>query len=152
MPFADASFDRAIMLHVGMNIEDKAAVFSEVHRVLNPGGMFGVYDVTSSAPERIKYPTPWSSEPETSFVASRETYRSCLARAGFTLVAEHDRSELCKEIARQRAAAVAASGSPTLPGQPILMGAAVKVRQRNIIESLMSGVTAPVAFIAKVSD
>ena len=38
MPFADGEFDRAYMLHVGMNIPDKAALFAEVARVLRPGG------------------------------------------------------------------------------------------------------------------
>ena len=32
------------MLHVGMNIADKKAVFAEVRRVLKPGGVFGIYD------------------------------------------------------------------------------------------------------------
>ena len=32
------SFDGAYMMHVGMNIADKAHLFAEVHRVLKPGG------------------------------------------------------------------------------------------------------------------
>ena len=32
LPFEDASFDAATMLHVGMNIADKAALFREVAR------------------------------------------------------------------------------------------------------------------------
>lgn len=38
MPFDDDSFGRAILLHVGMNIADKDALFTEVRRVLGPGG------------------------------------------------------------------------------------------------------------------
>ena len=34
LPFAPGSFDGAYMLHVGMNIEDKAKLFAEVRRVL----------------------------------------------------------------------------------------------------------------------
>jgi SAM-dependent methyltransferase len=44
LPFADASFDGAYMLHVGMNIADKKAVFAEVRRVLKPGGALVVVD------------------------------------------------------------------------------------------------------------
>ena len=44
-PFADASFDAALMLHVGMNIPDKAGLCAEVARTLKPGGTFGIYDV-----------------------------------------------------------------------------------------------------------
>ena len=45
MPFADGSFDGAYMLHVGMNIEDKAGLCAEVGRVLRPSALFGIYDV-----------------------------------------------------------------------------------------------------------
>jgi len=45
LPFAPRSFDGAYMLHVGMNIQDKARLFAEVQRVLKPGGIFGIYDV-----------------------------------------------------------------------------------------------------------
>ncbi len=37
LPFAPGSFDAAYMLHVGMNIEDKARLFAEVRRVLRRG-------------------------------------------------------------------------------------------------------------------
>src|ERR1700712_2604215 len=37
LPFDDGSFDAALMVHVGMNIPDKQAVFAEVHRVLAEG-------------------------------------------------------------------------------------------------------------------
>src|SRR5215813_9053830 len=44
LPFPSASFDGAYMLHVGMNIGDKATLFKQVKRALKPGGFFGVYD------------------------------------------------------------------------------------------------------------
>ncbi len=34
LPFASETFDRAYMIHVGMNLADKAVVFGEVRRVL----------------------------------------------------------------------------------------------------------------------
>src|SRR5476649_2256272 len=45
LSFAPESFDGAYMLHVGMNIDDKAKLFAEVRRVLVPSGLFGIYDV-----------------------------------------------------------------------------------------------------------
>ena len=56
MPFPDDSFDVAVMLHVGMNIEDKAALFAEAARVLRPGGRFGVYDIVRQGPGDIRVP------------------------------------------------------------------------------------------------
>ena len=36
LPFEAGPFDGAYMMHVGMNIEDKPALFTEVRRVLKP--------------------------------------------------------------------------------------------------------------------
>jgi ubiquinone/menaquinone biosynthesis C-methylase UbiE len=57
MPFASRSFDGAYMLHMDMNIQDKAALFAEALRVLNPGDVFGIYDVLSEGP-RANCPSP----------------------------------------------------------------------------------------------
>ncbi len=38
LPFEDATFDGATLLHVGMNIADKRMLCANVHRVLRPGG------------------------------------------------------------------------------------------------------------------
>jgi ubiquinone/menaquinone biosynthesis C-methylase UbiE len=45
LPFADESFDRATLLHVGMNIPDKQRLSVGVHQVLKPEGLFAIYDV-----------------------------------------------------------------------------------------------------------
>ena len=45
LPFEPGTFDGAYMMHVGMNIADKPAVFAEVRRVLKPGSRFGIFDV-----------------------------------------------------------------------------------------------------------
>ena len=50
MPFADRVFDRAYTLHVGMNIDDKAGLCSEVSRVLRPNSLFGIYALALREP------------------------------------------------------------------------------------------------------
>jgi ubiquinone/menaquinone biosynthesis C-methylase UbiE len=40
MSYQDNSFDGGYMLHVGMNIEEKAALFTEIYRVLKLGAKF----------------------------------------------------------------------------------------------------------------
>jgi len=50
MPFADGSFDVVISNGVIDLIPDKDAVFSEIHRVLVPGGRIQVADVTIQHP------------------------------------------------------------------------------------------------------
>jgi len=66
MPFTNESFDAAFMLHVGMNIANKARLFAEVYRLIKPGAFFGVYDVMQTSDEPLTYPVPWSSVPGTS--------------------------------------------------------------------------------------
>lgn len=60
LPFSDGFFDRVCMLHVGMNIADKAALFAEIRWVMVAGGRFGVYDLMRVGPGDITYPVPWA--------------------------------------------------------------------------------------------
>ena len=71
----DASFDRASLIHVGMNIADKGAVFAEVRRLLVSDGVLGVYEQMRIGPGDLTYPLPWAVDERSSFVASpRTTY------------------------------------------------------------------------------
>ena len=70
LPFSDALFDAAYMIHVGMNISDKRALFAEVARVLRPGAHFGVYDVMHTGDGALAYPLPWASTAETNAIAA----------------------------------------------------------------------------------
>ena len=70
MPFADRVFDRAYMLHIlGMNIEDKAKLCSEVSRVLQLNSLFGIYDVMRTGDGELRYPVPWATTAASSAVA-----------------------------------------------------------------------------------
>ena len=68
LPFAERSFDAAMMVHVGMNVPDKAAVFREVHRVLAPGARFAVYEQMSTGMGEPPYPLPWATDARSSFL------------------------------------------------------------------------------------
>ena len=50
LPFADSSFDVVVSNGVIDLIPDKEAVFSEIHRVLVPGGRIQIADVTIQHP------------------------------------------------------------------------------------------------------
>jgi MPBQ/MSBQ methyltransferase len=86
------SFDAAVMVHVGMNLPDKAAVFAEVHRLLRPGGRFAVYDQVRTGPGDLPYPLPWAEDERSSFVESVADYRAHLEAAGFQVEDVEDRT------------------------------------------------------------
>ncbi|MGF6229593.1 SAM-dependent methyltransferase [Inquilinus ginsengisoli] len=148
MPFADGSFDAATLLHVGMNIADKAALFAEVRRVLRPGARFGVYDVMRVGEGDLPYPMPWAATPETSFVEPPETYRRRLREAGFAVEAEHDRGALALRLIREaRERAVARGPSPL--GPHLLMGPTAPQRIGNVMSTVERGVIAPIEMVAR---
>ena len=93
LPFDDRSFDTAVMVHVGMNIPAKQAVFSEVHRVLTPGGRFALYEQMSTGISEPSYPLPWAEDARTSFLETVEDYRRHLETVGFIVDEVEDRTE-----------------------------------------------------------
>lgn len=146
LPFPDGAFDRACMLHVGMNIADKAALFAEVRRVLVPGGRFGVYDVMRLAPGEISFPVPWAASAATSFLAEPAQYRELLAKAGLSVRSERDRRDFAVEFFRELSARIAEEGPPLL-GLHLVMGPDAPLKIGNVVDGLKRGVLAPTEMI-----
>jgi ubiquinone/menaquinone biosynthesis C-methylase UbiE len=148
LPFTDATFDGATLMHVGMNIADKAKLFAEARRVLKPGGVFAVYDLMRKSDAPLAYPMPWAATAETSFVEPPETYRSLLQKAGFEVVKEEDRAAFgLKLFAEMRARAETEGPSPI--GMHVLMGPTFQERLGNAVSAIQQGVIAPVEMIAR---
>ena len=148
MPFPAASFDAAYMLHVGMNIENKAKLMDEVRRVLKPGAVFGVYDVMRTGDGDLAFPVPWARTARTSFVVRPGAYRRRLDCAGFDLGHEHDRSEFALDFFRDMRARVAEKGTPPL-GLHIVMGKDFQDKTGNMIANLERKLIAPVEMIGR---
>lgn len=114
MPFAERSFDGAYMLHVGMNIEDKETLATEVARVLRPNSAFGIYDVMRTGSGDLDDPVPWATTPDLSAVAEPGRYRAALQSPGFTVIAERSRRDFALAFfAELRAGRAAAAGAAT---------------------------------------
>ncbi len=150
LPFAAGSFDAASLIHVGMNIADKAALFAEARRVLRPGGRFAVYEVMRAAEGAIAYPTPWAAGPETSFVEPAAVYRQRLADAGFTIDSERNRRGFVLEQAAEIRRRTAKDGPPAL-GLHVVVGPGWRERARNMMAALEAGVIAPIEIIARTA-
>jgi MPBQ/MSBQ methyltransferase len=93
LPFEDATFDAAMMVHAGMNMPDKAAVFREVRRVLVPGSRFVLYEQMATGTDELAFPLPWAEDARASFLESVESYSGKLEAAGFTIEDIDDRTD-----------------------------------------------------------
>jgi ubiquinone/menaquinone biosynthesis C-methylase UbiE len=146
LPLADTSFDLALLLHVGMNVPDKAALFREAHRVLRAGGTFAVYEVMRTGDGDLAFPVPWAETPDLSALETPQTYRDAAQAAGFILEAEENRREIALNFF-SRLQAQAASGAPPPLGLHNLMGPTVKQKLANMIAAVRAGTIAPVQMI-----
>ena len=146
LPLTDASFDLALLLHVGMNVPDKSALFREARRVLREGGTFAVYEVMRTGEGDLAFPVPWAETPDLSALETLQAYRDAAAAAGFTLETEENRREVALDFF-SRIQSQAGSGAPPPLGLHNLMGPTVKEKVANMIAALRAGTIAPVQMI-----
>ena len=145
LPFDADRFDLALLLHVGMNIEDKTTLFAEAARVLAPGGAFLVFDVMRAGdPSELLFPLPWSSVAETSFVVPPADYKDAARAAGLELTEERDMTEFAKDFFDQVFAGIAKDG-PSPLGIHLMMGETAGEKIKNYVANLDAGRIAPTA-------
>jgi len=143
MPVADASFDLAVMMHVGMNIPDKDTLLAQVSAKLKPGGRFALFEVMAAEnPEPLVFPVPWSSVPETSFLAPPTRYVTAAEAAGLNLVVQNDRTEFAKAFFAE-----AFSKPPAPLGIHLMMGDTAKPKLVNYVANLDAARLTPVEMI-----
>ncbi len=146
--FDEQMFDAAYLLHVGMNIEDKAALFTDIAALLKPGGSLAVYDLMRVGDGELAYPLPWATTEQTSKVATRGVYEADLAQAGFEVTSTVDQTELAKGFVKAIQSQPANQGGPPPVGLHLLMGGDVGGKIGNLITALDGGVLSPIELIA----
>ena len=134
LPFDDGRLDAVLLQHVAMNIADRARLYSEIRRVLRPGGRFATFDVVSSSGEP-HYPLPWARTPATSFLLSATATREAVEAAGFGTLAWQDDTEAAKAWFAQ----LRASGPPPAPNLGVVMGPDFALLAANLGRNLMEG-------------
>jgi SAM-dependent methyltransferase len=145
----DNTFDRAYMMHVGMNIADKELLASELYRVIRPGGRVGIYDVMRVGDGDLMFPVPWAMEPEGSWVASPTAYKAALESAGFNIIAERNRRDFSIEFFAELQAKVASAKGPPALGLHMLMGSTAPIKLKNMIENISRDLIAPVEIVGE---
>ena len=136
MPFADSSFDAATMLHAGMNIPQKQRLFAEVARVLTDGASFAVYDIMSGPTGKPRYPLPWATAPDHSFVSAADDYLAAGLAAGFEAGSSTDLSGAAIEYMERGRSALE---NPPEMGLHLLLGPEGTERMANLVAGFRSG-------------
>ena len=147
LPVSEQAFDAASMVHVGMNIPDKAAVFTDIGRQLTPGGVFGIYDLMVTGEAQPDYPVPWAATATTSFLETPAQYVAHLGSAGFRSVQVIDRTPAALAVFDQLASATS-NGPPAL-GLHLVMGPDTATKFANLVTAVRSGAIAPTEIIAR---
>lgn len=135
LPFPDATYDAAMSIHVTMNIPDKAAVYAEAHRVLEPGGLFALYDIMQGEGGDVLFPVPWAREPSLSHLATPDETRQLMTAAGFEVIRETDSSAESLAWFQDMATRLAASGPPAV-SFGVFLGADFPEMTRNQVDNL----------------
>ncbi|WP_038466919.1 class I SAM-dependent methyltransferase [Arthrobacter sp. PAMC 25486] len=138
LPFGEDSFDTALMVHVGMNIQDKDTAFAETARVLRPGSVFAVYDIMLMGGDVEHYPLPWAATADTSFVQPPLAYSDALAQAGFTV--DYEAKPLAEGI--EFLERVTTNGGPAGVDRDAMV---------NLLAAFRSGLLAPVEIYARLT-
>lgn len=138
LPFDKASFDVAWTQHVQMNIADKRKFYSEIDRVLKPGGYLLYYDILRKNSGDITYPMPWASSPKQSFLFTSEDMEVMLDHLNFRKITSKDQTDAGIEFFENLMNKLQKSGPPKL-GLNVLMGESTKPKLANLLNHLKSG-------------
>ena len=149
MPFEKETFDGALMLHVGMNIDDKVQLFTEVYRLLRPGAFFAIYDVLRINAGKLLYPVPWAAEGSTCRLSVIDEYKQALNLVGFSGTRVNNRRDFAlKLFNKMRAKKEGGGGLPSL-GLHTLMEEKTAVVVKNMIDGIEADFIAPVEIIVR---
>jgi SAM-dependent methyltransferase len=152
MTYSDASFDKAYMMHVGMNIADKSSLTKELFRVLKPGGCLGIYDIMRTSEDELTFPVPWASEASGSALATLDEYKLALEASGFHISAERNRHQFAIAFFDKLQASTNAAGGPPPLGLHIVMGANAAQKINNMVENVRAARIAPIELFAVKGD
>jgi SAM-dependent methyltransferase len=138
LPFEDATFDVVWTQHASMNISDRPRLYSEMYRVLKPGGRLAIYDVIAGDGEPLHFPVPWAAKQSISFLLNAEDLRAVLEHTGFEVVTWRNVTESTLEWMAKMAASPPASTAPSLTLK-LLMGADMAEKAGNLRRNLKEG-------------
>lgn len=138
LPYESETFDIVWTQHTSMNIANKAALFTEAHRVLKDQGKFAIFDVVEGTETPIHFPVPWARIPEDSYLIPPNSLRAYLEAAGFRVLSWRDYTPNGIKWFEERQIAEKSAEVPIL-GLHLVMGTEFSEMARNFVRNLREG-------------
>ncbi|WP_205510897.1 class I SAM-dependent methyltransferase [Longitalea arenae] len=136
LPFDNNSFDAVWTQHVQMNIADKKAFYTEVTRVLRPGGRFIYYEILSRDHLPLRFPLPWADHTNLSFLVTPQQLHTFLLEAGLQRLQVRDETASAIAFFDSLLTRITQKGLPAL-GLHLLMGPSAMEKLDNLSNSLI---------------
>ena len=117
-----------------MNIGEKAQLYSEMYRVLKPGGHLAIYDIIAGPGGEVYFPLPWARDPSISFLATGDELKDYLGAAGFNIISWRDTTDVGLAWFAAKSVQIKKQGRPIL-GYHMLLGDDFLKMARNQLRS-----------------
>ncbi len=98
IPAAANGFDLAWTMQSSMNIPDKPRLYSEIFRVLRPGGRLAIQEYLAGPGGAPVFPTPFANDESMAFLLPEEAMRGTIRAAGFREVAWRDVTDALNQL------------------------------------------------------
>ncbi len=135
IPYGDERFDIVWTEHVQMNIADKNRFYSEMARVLKPGGRLLFHDIFRGIGDPPFYPAPWAEDESISALATETEARSIIEQVGLEIEQWIVKVQESIEFFKRVSAQIEADGPPPI-GIHLLMGDNAKDKLQNYVRNL----------------
>ena len=147
IPYENDAFDIAWTEHVQMNIPDKDLFYSEITRVLRPGGKLLFHDIFRGEGEQPIYPTPWAEDQSISHLATEPQAKQAIENSGMKIEKWIPKVQQSIDYFKTVAAKIEADGPPPI-GIHLLMGDNAKIKLQNYVKNLTENRTAVIMGMA----
>lgn len=152
MPFPDARFDAVWSQNSIMNVPDHARLFTEMHRVLVPGGTLALEAVFAGQVEGVILPTFWAAAPELNFLLTPAAARALFGTAGFHQVLWEDTTADTLDYARRRRPPPPGPEAPPALGRDTIVLEDVARKIENAVRNLEDGRIVTVRAVLRRDD